>query len=309
MAFETVDVQSTLNGSSLVIGYRDDADEGDVVLLSLTATLGVTGVQWSLLGRPEGSAAGGSVVPADLGTALTATFTVDADDGAFLKDGTYIVQATLNPGAPSETRKTIIVARLSGLTVAGDPDPLTLRMPGGFEALEDTSDPLRRQGWATQVLRWFRYFRRQAAAGGPSFALSVGWDKRAAPYQNAVASALTLGGEGYEDLDKYGTTLDVNLSAIGKIAAANFSGGWALWASATENDLTAGGTLLALLLVPIAGTAAAFKGYASRFSVANPGGKRYIILTSFAGAMNPESDVGAKQLDWFGATASVRNQV
>jgi len=170
MAFESVQIQSQLNGSGTpVVGYREDLSAGDVVILSLTTNVGVASVQWNLKGRPEGSVAGGSSgpEPISLGAGFTASFTVDADDvDGFHLDGTYVVEAVLDPGSPGETRRTAIVARLSGLTLLGpNGTVLPLRKPGGFESMEDTEVPTIRQGWKTQLNRWLEYFRRNGGGG------------------------------------------------------------------------------------------------------------------------------------------------
>lgn len=168
MAFEGVQIRSTRNGVSLVVGYRDDLAQADVVAFSLTSTTGVTAVRWDLIGRPRGSVAGGAgPEPVLLANALTSSLVVDSDAGAFHVDGTYVVRATINPGEPSETRKTVIVARLSGLTVpAPGGGVYALRKPGGMEALEDTRDPAILQGWATQDNAWRELVRLIAVGGG-----------------------------------------------------------------------------------------------------------------------------------------------
>jgi hypothetical protein len=170
VAFESVSIRSKRNGVSAVVGYRDDLAQADVVSLELVNGAGVTSCQWLLKGRPEGSNAGGiGPEPVVLANALTASFTVDSDSGAFRTDGTYVVVAVLNPGAPSEVRKTTILARLSGSTVPGPGGGTrTLRKMGGFESLEDTSIPNTAQGWATQLLRWLELARAGGGGGGGS---------------------------------------------------------------------------------------------------------------------------------------------
>lgn len=167
MAFESVQIQSTRNGVSGVVGFRQDLAQADVVGLSLTNTTGVTGARWNLIGRPRGSAAGGAgPEPVLLANALTASLTVDSDAGSFKTDGTYVVECILNPGSPSQTRKTVAIARSTGLTVpASGGGVYPLRKIGGFEALEDLSLPNRLQGFADQWNAWCE-FARQISQGG-----------------------------------------------------------------------------------------------------------------------------------------------
>lgn len=248
MAFETIDIKTLRNGGTPAVGYRDDLLVGEVVTFGLTSMNGVTTIRWDLLGRPEGAIAGGSVVPAVLGTGATVALTVDADNGAVLKDGTYKVQATINPGTPSETRKTVIVARLSGLFVPGDQAPLPLRMPGGFEALEDTSVPNRNQGWATQLNRWLRFLRIQS--GGDEVFNQFG----AEPLVNTDGFSLQADDGKWVDFTKFGPSVTAYLSFVGSMAAAPLPGGLSVWASTTERDTSAGGTLLVSKELPALGT-------------------------------------------------------
>src|SRR4051812_26559674 len=123
MAFETVQIQTTKNGASSVVGARDDLASGDVVSATLTSNLGVSSVRWELVGRPEYSTAGGGgaapwvLAPA----ALSASFAVDADlvSGTVHLDGTYVLHAVINPGSAGQVTKTVILARNSGLTIPG----------------------------------------------------------------------------------------------------------------------------------------------------------------------------------------------
>lgn len=170
MAFEDRFIVSTRNGVTPVGGYRDDLAQGDVIALSLNDMTGVSSVAWNILGRPEGSVAGGAgPEPIFLGTSSSAAFTVDSDAGAFHTDGTYTVEATINPGAPSEVRKTAIYRRLTGLTIPGPGSTVRqLAKLGGFESLEDTSVTSILQGWATMVNRWFERIRGATGGGGIS---------------------------------------------------------------------------------------------------------------------------------------------
>lgn len=157
-------IRSTLNGVSPVNGWRQDAAIGDVVQLSLVSPDAPTTIRWLLIGRPEGSVAGGAgPEPVLLGTGLTASFTVD-DDSGYAKDGTYTVECVINEGSVGEAHVTTGIARLSGLTL---PDGRPLRKLGGFEnAAEDTSVPTILQGWATQMNRWLERVRTSGGGGG-----------------------------------------------------------------------------------------------------------------------------------------------
>lgn len=165
MAFESVQIRSTRNGGTPINGYRQDLVIADLMGLSLTDIVGVSSFRWELVGRPEGSSAGGAgPEPIFLSTSSTASFTVDSDAG-FRKDGTYVVQCVINGGSPTETRKSADLIRLSGSTLA---DGRVLRKLGGFESVnEDTSVAATIQGWATMLNRWLEQVRSLmvAAAG------------------------------------------------------------------------------------------------------------------------------------------------
>lgn len=162
MAFANVQITSTRNAGTPIVGWRQDLVVGDVIAMALTDTTGVSSFRWELVGRPEGSIAGGAgPEPLLLSTGATAGFTVDTDVG-LIRDGTYIVHCTLNGGSPTETIITVGLARLyPGLSYNG----LPLRRLGGFENHEDTNEPLVRQGWAKMLNRWLGLV---AAGGGGS---------------------------------------------------------------------------------------------------------------------------------------------
>ncbi len=170
MAFESLQIHSTLNGASGLDGFREDLTASDAVVLSLTSSIGIASYRWELIGRPEGSAAGGAgPEPVLLGTAATASFSVDTD-GAFHRDGSYVVRCTVNAGAPTETAIQTILARLSGLLTA---DGRPLRKPGAFESLDDTSATGSAPSWATQMNRWLDYVRTNSGGGGGSGGTSI----------------------------------------------------------------------------------------------------------------------------------------
>lgn len=163
MAFETVRIHSLRNGGTPIDGYRDDLVIGDTVALSLTSEVGVTSFLWELVGRPEGSTAGGAgPEPIFLSATRTASFVVDNDVG-INRDGTYVAQCTVNGGSPTETRIRVDLIRLTGLTISGG---RALRKLGGFESLEDTSVASIIQGWATQMNRWLEFVRQNGGGSG-----------------------------------------------------------------------------------------------------------------------------------------------
>ncbi len=146
-------IRSTRGGAVAVNGYREDLIIGDVIVTTLTSYVNVTTCQWRLLGRPEGSVAGGiGPEPIELGTGASATFIVDSDAG-YRKDGSYLVECLVNAGTPSEYRIRAILARLSGITVAGG---RTLRVPSYLEGNEDTDIASENAGYAKSLNRWFR---------------------------------------------------------------------------------------------------------------------------------------------------------
>lgn len=165
MAFEGVQITSTLNASVPVNGFRDDLASGDTVGLALTSDVGIATYRWQIVGRPEQSTAGGTgPEPVSLGTAASATFTVD-NDTPIPKDGTYNVACVVNEGTPSETRILAILCRNS--TAVLD-DGRTLRKLGGFELFdEDTSIPSILQGWATQMNRWLEKLLELSGGSNP----------------------------------------------------------------------------------------------------------------------------------------------
>lgn len=150
----TAEITTTRNAITPVVGYREDLAAGDVMVASLTNAIGVVSYKWQLLGRPEGSVAGGlGPEPISLGFAPTATFTVDDDSGAFPRDGTYILQCLVNERSPTETRLRVGLVRLNPLTML---DGRTLRLLGAFESSEDTADENVRAGFAKMGNRLLR---------------------------------------------------------------------------------------------------------------------------------------------------------
>ena len=164
MPLTGIRINSTRNGSSLLGGYREDLAIGDVIVVSLSNNKGVSTYKWELIGRPEGSTAGGSgPEPVLLGTGTTASFTVD-DDSGFPRDGSYVVRVTLNAGAPTATQLKAVLARVTGHTISGS---RKLRKVGAGEGLgDDTSVATVNQGWATQVNRAIQFAIENSGGGG-----------------------------------------------------------------------------------------------------------------------------------------------
>ena len=147
MPFENVTIQVTKDSSAPATMWRQDATAGSVMGFSLSDTRGVHTYAWRLKGRPEGSGAGGGgPEPLSLGNAQTANITVD-------RRGTYVVECTVNAGAPNAETLRAGVAYLETLT---SPDGLPLRLLGPGESDEDISDPLVRQGWIKMLNRWLK---------------------------------------------------------------------------------------------------------------------------------------------------------
>jgi hypothetical protein len=190
MAFESVVVRTLKNGVTPVDGvYRQDFVIADVILASLRDTntgapAVVSTYHWQLIGRPEGSVAGGAgPEPIELGNTSTATFTVDNDAG-YPHDGAYVLQCTINEGSTTERKVQQMGVRLSGLTTA---DGRTLRMIGGFEdEFKDTSEANVRQGWAMMLNRWLRFLTAAGGGGGPATVVT-------GTFTNAEAVPITRG--------------------------------------------------------------------------------------------------------------------
>jgi hypothetical protein len=165
--FEGGKIRSTLNAATPIDGAREDLAAGNVVVVSMVSLPSTPSTfEWSIVGRPEGSAVGGGGTnPWLLGTGSTATFTVDADpttsDGQL--DGTYTVQCVLNKGSSSETQFSTILRRPTGIElpplVSGGTNR-KLSKPGMFESLEDSVSIVGViAGWSTMVTRWFEWVR------------------------------------------------------------------------------------------------------------------------------------------------------
>jgi hypothetical protein len=150
MSISGIRIALSRNGGASVQGWRQDATVGSVITCSLTSSIGVSSWQWFMVGRPEGSGAGGTgPEPVSLGTSATATFTVDVR-------GTYIVHCIVNSGAPSATILRAGVAYVEAFT---DPSGNPLRLIGPGETDEDTSDPLLNHGYAKALNRWLATIR------------------------------------------------------------------------------------------------------------------------------------------------------
>ena len=150
MGFQSATLQFSRNGDAAVAEWRQDLAVNDVVTVSLTDNVGVNSYVWRLVGRPEGSAAGGpGPEPRYLGMAQVASFTVDAL-------GTYIIQCLVNGGAPDALAIGGGVAILESFLAPGN-RPLRLLGPG--ESDEDVYDPMVVQGWIKMLNRWLTKIR------------------------------------------------------------------------------------------------------------------------------------------------------
>ncbi|MEN6546224.1 MAG: hypothetical protein ABFE07_09305 [Armatimonadia bacterium] len=110
-----------------------------------------------LIGRPEGSGAGGGgPEPITLSTAQACSITLDTP-------GTYIIACTINGGSPNQTFKT---AGVSILCETVDPEGRPLRYLGGYETDEDLADPLVAQGWIKMLNRWLHALEDFIQGGG-----------------------------------------------------------------------------------------------------------------------------------------------
>ena len=150
MGFQSATLQFSRNGDAAVAEWRQDLAIDDVISVSLTDNVGANSYIWKLVGRPEGSAAGGpGPEPRYLGTAQVASFTVDVV-------GTYIVQCLVNGGAPDALAIGGGVAILESFLAPGN-RPLRLLGPG--ESDEDVYDPMVVQGWIKMLNRWLTKIR------------------------------------------------------------------------------------------------------------------------------------------------------
>lgn len=219
MSFESISIQSSRNGNPPVTGYREDLSAGDTLVFSLTSSSGLQTTDWAIFGRPEFSIAGGAGPnPYSLGNSSTASFVVDSDSGSVRRDGTYLVVCIINQGAPNQTRKDVIVSRLSGLTIPGPVGNVPLRKLAPFEALEDTSVTALLAGWATQINRWLEFLRSggSGVGGGASPVSFV--------VENGVANTGTAGGAAAYNadfLEPLGQFTQPPTAVSGGVAAAN----------------------------------------------------------------------------------------
>lgn len=274
MAFESVQIVSTRNGSSSTTGYREDLLATEVVGLSLSSMVGVTSVLWELLGRPELSAAGGAgPEPVQLGVSPTASFTVDSDAGAVHKDGTYLVRATINPGSPGQVRKTCAVARLTGLTIPGAGPARTLRKPGGFESLEDTSNANCRQGYAMQENRWHDLVRSIATGGGVIETLAGAYAVGGGATDQTMLLNDANGGGVILDASGGGFTgasaLRINTAAGGPVVVARATGNIGVGTAAPATALHAVGAAPAIRLERTGNVAIDVKNVADDLAIVN----------------------------------------
>lgn len=81
---------------------------------------------------------------------------------------------------------------------------------------------------------------------------------------------------------RYGARVRVRFSWIGKIAACVTAGGLTLLASSVEGATA--GTQLVDVTLPLPGTAGALVGVSGYADLDNPGGTKFVVMTSRAGA-------------------------
>jgi hypothetical protein len=157
MAFEDVNILVRKDAGATEVRWRQDAAIGSLVTFSLSDTRDVRTFEWKIIGRPEGSGAGGGgPEPITLTTAQTCSITLDVS-------GAYIVACTINGGSPNQTFKTAGVAILCTIT---DPVGRPLRYLGGYETDEDLADPLVAQGWIKMLDRWLHALESYITSGG-----------------------------------------------------------------------------------------------------------------------------------------------
>ena len=159
MNFAASTVQLSLNGDVAEAEWRQDCGAGDVITATLSYTVGIISYRWRLIGRPEGSEAGGvGPEPLYLGSSASAAFTVDIK-------GTYIVECLVNGGSPDAT---IIVGGVAYLEEFLSPDGLALRLLGPGETDQDDADPQVAQGWIKMLNRWLKTLRGFIDSGAVS---------------------------------------------------------------------------------------------------------------------------------------------
>jgi hypothetical protein len=147
-AFSTV--QLSRNGDVAVANWRQDCGAGDVITAALSYTVGIVSYRWRLIGRPEGSGAGGvGPEPLYLGSSASAAFTVDIP-------GTYMIECLVNGGSPDAT---IIVGGVAYPETFTNPLGLLLRLLGPGETDQDNADPQVAQGWIKMLNRWLKVMR------------------------------------------------------------------------------------------------------------------------------------------------------
>ena len=199
MAFDSVTIGLSKNGDAPQAEWRQDLVAANSIVGSLSSSVGVSTYRWRLIGRPEGSAAGGTgPEPCALGTATTCAFTVDIP-------GTYIVECLVNGGAPDAT---IIVAGCAILETVLSPDNLPLRLLGPGETSQDIADPLVAQGWLKMLNRWLKLVATQGASGTSDHLVIVAAGKTA-----DTLSARLVSSDGTVIFTINGNQLDLSASA------------------------------------------------------------------------------------------------
>ena len=256
MSFDSTTIGLSINGNTPQATWRQDAAAGNSIVASLSSAIGVNTYSWQLVGRPEGSTAGGTgPEPCSLGTATTCSFTVDIP-------GTYIVSCLLNGGA---TDATIITAGIAILETTTTGDGRSLRLLGPGETNQDIHDPLVAQGWIKELNRWLRYLSSVSGGGGGSDHLVL----------------VNTGGI-------YGTLSAVIMSADGSVVAA-------VDPSSGKLNLSAVGSLSPATLYYLAGTMHASPTQLTRVATLNANYYAASLTSSYAAilvASAPASDPG-----------------
>lgn len=124
-----------------------------------------------------------------------------------------------------------------------------------------------------------------------------------APITNPNGAHLRVDAQWLVNFDQFTDPLPLTLSFDGQIAAALLQGGVSVWASTVSGDNSGTGELLAILHLPQAGTVG-FLHMSTTVLVPNPGGTKYLILTSIAGENGEEGGFLAVPLTYKNATTT-----
>jgi hypothetical protein len=180
MAFSSVTVLFSKNADPPQSGWRQDLVPGNTVTCSLSSTIGITSYRWRVIGRPEGSAAGGAgAEPRPLGSGAAVSFTADIN-------GTYIIECLINGGAPDAT---IVTGGCAILESIVDPLGRPLRLIGPGETDEDISDVGVAEGSTKMLNRWLRKLAAGGGGGGGTLAVDYNLGTSAADQTLTIADS------------------------------------------------------------------------------------------------------------------------